>query len=87
MQRINPTSLNKSTRRKNPAIVKHCGFKLFRTVNHARILRDSRSKPSGILGGHLNIRSVIPKNDQIQHLLYESNLDFLCLSETWLHET
>lgn len=25
-------------------------------------------------------------NDQIHHLLLDSNLDFLCLSETWLHE-
>ncbi len=37
-------------------------------------------------GGHLNIRSIIPKSDQIKHLLAESNLDFLCLSETWLHK-
>lgn len=33
----------------------------------------------------MNIRSVISKSDQIQHLLMGSNLDFLCLSETWLH--
>lgn len=43
------------------------------------------SKPKGILGGHLNIRSILPKRDQIQHLLTDSNLDFLALSETWLN--
>lgn len=29
----------------------------------------------------MNIRS-----DQVHHLLLDSNLDFLCLSETWLHK-
>lgn len=43
-------------------------------------------KPSGIFGGHLNIRSLILKCDEIRTLLTGSNLDFLCLSETWLHE-
>lgn len=66
--------------------MKQRGFKLYRTVNQARILWDSRAKPSGLLAGHLNIRSAIPKSEQLQHLLYESNLDFLCLTETWLHE-
>lgn len=66
--------------------MKQRGFKLFRTVNQAQILWDSRAKWSGLLGGHLNIRSAIPKSEQLQHLLYESNLDFLCLTETWLHE-
>ena len=38
----------------------------------------------GITGGLLNIQSIIPKRDQIQHLLMDSNLDFLALTETWL---
>lgn len=81
----NCASPNNSKRKINPAIVKHRGIKLFRTVNQARMLWDFQAKPSGLLGGHLNIRSAIPKEDQLQHLLYESNLDFLCLTETWLH--
>ncbi len=28
---------------------------------------------------------MISKIDQVDHILTESNLDFLCLSETWLH--
>lgn len=42
-------------------------------------------KPKGIFGGHLNIRSLMPKRDEIRTLLVDSNVDFLCLSETWLH--
>ncbi len=43
-------------------------------------------KPRGIFGGHLNIRSLTLKCDEIRILLTGSNLDFLCLSETWLHD-
>lgn len=48
---------------------------------------DPRAKPKGLLGGHLNVRSILSKSEQIQHLLLDSNLDFLCLSETWLNQT
>lgn len=47
---------------------------------------DLRAKPKGLLDGRLNICSIIPKSDQIIQLLTDSNLDFLCLSETWLHK-
>ena len=43
-------------------------------------------KTKGILGGNLNIRSLVPKPDEIRILLSESNIDFLCISETWLHD-
>lgn len=43
------------------------------------------TKPKGILGGQLNIRSLIPKHDQVSALLLDSNLDYLCLTESWLH--
>ncbi|KAK7922272.1 hypothetical protein WMY93_009174 [Mugilogobius chulae] len=70
----------------NPGIRKHRKWALFRTVNHSRIIWDSKAKPKGLLGGHLNVRSIIPKTDQITHLLENSNLDFLGISETWLHD-
>ncbi len=70
----------------NPAIKKLRKLNFFQTVNNARVLWDPRAKPKGLLGGHLNIHSIIPKSDQIKHLLAKSNLDFLCLSETWLHK-
>ena len=54
-------------------------------MNHAKVIWDSHHKPKGIFGGHLNIRSLIGKSDQVHTLLSESNLDYLCLSETWLH--
>ena len=58
-------------------------FRFFQTVNHARVIWEPTSKPKGILGGHLNIQSILPT--RIEHLLTDSNLDFLALSETWLH--
>lgn len=35
----------------------------------------------------LNIRSLLPKIDQIDYLLHSSNIDILCLNETWLDES
>ena len=52
----------------------------FQTVNHDKVLWDLKSKPKGILGGHLNIQSIISKGDQIHTLLSDSNLDYLCLA-------
>lgn len=52
------------------------------TLNHAKLIWDPRSKTKGLLGGHLNIRSIVSKSNQLEHLLSHSNLDFLGLSET-----
>lgn len=49
-------------------------------------LGSKSQKPKGMLGGHQNIQSLKSKSDQINHILLESNLDFLCLTETWLHK-
>ena len=68
----------------NRATLNQRQSRLFQTVNHAQIIWNPDTKPRGILGGHINIRSILPKIDQIQNLLMESNLDFLCMSETWL---
>ena len=57
----------------------------FPTVNHAKILWDRKSKPKGIFGAHLNIRSLLPKHDEVKSLVMDSNLHFLGLSETWIH--
>lgn len=59
----------------------------FQTLNHAKVIWDSRSKPKGLLGRHLNIRSIASKIDHVDKLLTDSNLDFICLSETWLTKT
>ena len=37
---------------------------------------DPLHKPKGVFGGHINIRSLTPKADQVHHLLHNSNLDF-----------
>lgn len=70
----------------NGAIVKHRKYKFFESLNNAHVKWDLKAKPRGLLGGHLNIRSIMSKYDQVQSLLSESNLDFLCISETWLHK-
>lgn len=50
---------------------------LFQTLNNAKTIWDSRSKPKVILVGHINIRSIVNKTEQIEHLLSESNIDIL----------
>ena len=67
------------------ASTKQRQLKFFQTVNHAQVIWNPHSKPKGLLGGHLNIRSLLPKIDQMRKLLMESNLDFLCITESWLN--
>lgn len=80
-----PTFMPQTTT--NLALIKQQRTKLFQTVNHANVLWNPKSKPKGIFGGHLNIRSVVSKTEQLEHLLTDSNLDYLCLTETWLTPT
>lgn len=60
---------------------------MFQTVNHAAVLWNPKTKPKAIFGGHLNIRSIVSKTEQLEYLLTYSNLDYLCLTETWLTTT
>lgn len=69
---------------RNPALIKQRTSLFFQTVNHAKVIWDPKLKPKGLFGGHLNVRSAVAKTDQVKHLLMNSNLDYLCLSETWL---
>lgn len=68
-------------------VSKQSQMKLFQTVNHASVLWNPLTKPKGIFGGHINIRSVMSKTEQLEHLLLGSNLHYLCLSETWITAT
>lgn len=43
------------------AVSKQRQMKLFQTVNHASVLWNPLTKPKGIFGGHINIRSVMSK--------------------------
>lgn len=61
-------------------------LEFFQTINHAQVIWNYQSKPKGILGGHINIRSILPKMDQIHNLLTGSNPDYLCVSESWLNQ-
>lgn len=46
-----------------------------------------KSKPKGLLGAHLNVWGISSTTDQIEKILTDSNLDFLCVSETLLKNT
>ena len=58
----------------NTAVKKQQATKMFQTVNHAIVLWDPKIKPKGIYGGHLNIRSVVSKTEQLEQLLTNSIL-------------
>lgn len=66
---------------------KQCATKMFQTVNPAKVLWDQNAKPKGLFGVHRNIRSLVSKSEQIEELLTNSSLDYLCLSEPWLTPT
>lgn len=55
-------------------------------LSQARTIWDPVYKKGGLFGGHLNVRSLVPKREQIEHLLCNSNVNFICLFiyETWL---
>lgn len=55
---------------------KHEQNPIFQTVNHAKVIWDPKVNHKGIFGGHLNIRSLLPKCDEIKALLLDSNLFF-----------
>ena len=78
-------AISESCKHSGRAEGKQRQFRFFQTVNHAKVIWDSKTKPKGIVGGHLNIQSIISKQDQPQHLLKYSNLDYLRLTETWLN--
>lgn len=69
---------------RNPILKKYLATKILRTLNHARLVWDHQLKPKGLLCGHINIRSMMSKREQIEHLLCDSNIDILGMSETWL---
>ena len=44
-------------------------------------------KQAGIKIAYINVRSLLPKIEQIQHLLYEKEIHLLGVGETWLDDT
>ena len=50
-------------------------------------LKGAAKKVNGFSIGHLNVRSLLPKIDQIKYILYNTQFDVLCLNETWLDDT
>ena len=80
-----PKGLPKQIR--NPAITKLRSCRIFKTLNQAKLFWDPQAKPKGLLCGHLNVQSMIPKREQIEHLLTGSNIHALGLCETWLRKS
>ena len=42
---------------------------------------------TGLKLAHINARSLYPKLDEIREIVIKSNIDILCISETWLDNT
>lgn len=68
----------------NKAIHMNRKWKVVHTVNNARLIWDQKAKPKGLFGGHLNIRSLRSKSDQIIHMMTESNLDYYYLKLSYI---
>ena len=49
--------------------------------------KTSRHDERDIKIAYLNVRSILPKLEQVQHLLYEYKLQILGVGETWLDDT
>lgn len=50
------------------------------------INRVSLSKLNGLQFIHLNVRSLLPKVDELRNNFLTKSMDVLCFSETWLHQ-
>ena len=44
------------------------------------------SSSNGLKIGHLNVRSLSDKIDEVRFIIFETNLDIFCISETWLKD-
>ena len=45
------------------------------------------SETKGLTLGHLNVRSLLPKMNEIQFLVHISNFDVFCVNESWLDDS
>ena len=55
-------AISESCKHSGRAEGKQRQFRFFQTVNHAKVIWDSKTKPKGIVGGHLNIQNKIRFN-------------------------
>ena len=54
-------------------------------VSYAKVKNDFRPFKNNFKFGHINARSIPKSIDELNHLMYETELDILAISETWLH--
>ena len=60
------------------------------SFTHPTSTRQSHAKKcrkSDIKIAYINARSILPKVEQVQHLLYSNNIHLLAVGETWLDES
>ena len=56
-------------------------------VNNFKGLSYKLDKVNGLKIGHINVRSLLPKIDQIRYVISKCNFDIFCINESWLDDT
>ena len=70
----------KHTNNQNFKMCKYC-------MSAHKYLSSTLAKSNGLKIGQLNVRSILPKIEEIRYLLSNSGLDILCINESWLDNT
>jgi hypothetical protein len=58
-----------------------------KNMTYIKEINEKVRNKNGLRIAHINCRSLYPKLDEISWILSETQLDILCLSETWLDST
>lgn len=51
---------------------------------YSKLKKVTKQHIEGLTIGHLNVRSLLPKIEQIRHLLDNTKFDIFCINESWL---
>lgn len=57
-----------------------------RTVKKARIGFEAVRTFKGLRLQHVNIRSLVPKWEEVSNTIFKCDLDVIIFTETWLHD-
>lgn len=69
-------------------IILLCGLAIAISPDNAEICSlQSLSTVKGLKFAHINIRSLLPKIDILSHDMFQSEIDLLAISESWLKES
>jgi hypothetical protein len=56
------------------------------SYNHFNHLKYKLNVVQGFAIGHINVRSILPKIDQVRYILDTCKFDILCVNESWLDD-